>query len=80
MTWSSYALEDLGDSFVADPDPTSCNTASNTARLGDIIRHVSDQPITLSCSNKVRCFEDLLYKIFCSTLRSRCQTVCNYYL
>jgi hypothetical protein len=54
MAWSSYALEDLGDSYVGDPDPSSCNTASTTARSGEVIRHVSDQLITLSCSNKVR--------------------------
>ena len=54
MTWTSYGLEDLGDSYIADPDPTSCNTASNTARRGDVIRHVDDQLITLSCSNKVQ--------------------------
>ena len=52
MTWTSYGLEDLGDSYIADPDPTSCNTASNTARRGDVIRHVDNQLITLSCSNK----------------------------
>ena len=54
MAWSSYALEDLGDSYVGDPDPSSCDTASKTARSGEVIRHVSDQLITLSCSNKVR--------------------------
>lgn len=54
MTWSSYALEDLDDSFVANPDITGCLTASNTARKGDTIRHVDDQPVTLSCSNKVK--------------------------
>ncbi|XP_028405012.1 uncharacterized protein LOC114527525 [Dendronephthya gigantea] len=52
MSWSSYGLEDLGDSFIADPVATSCDTASNTARKGDTIRHMDDKVITLSCSNK----------------------------
>ena len=61
MIWSSYALEDLGDSFVANPDITGCVTASNTARKGDTIRHVDDQPVTLSCSNKVKIIHAFFY-------------------
>ena len=49
-------MEDLDDSFVANPDITGCLTASNTARKGDTIRHVDDKPVTLSCSNKVNMF------------------------
>ena len=51
MTWSPYALEDIGESFLALSSPSSCSTASKKAKSTDTIRDVEDNIITVSCSN-----------------------------
>lgn len=51
LTWSPYALEDIGESFLATPSPSSCRTASKKAQNTQIIRDVGDNIITVSCGN-----------------------------
>lgn len=52
LTWSPYALEDIGESYLASPAPTSCQTASRKAKQTDTIRHVDDNIITVACTDR----------------------------
>lgn len=51
LTWSPYALEDIGESFVAKPVPVSCETASGKAKKMDMIRRANGEIITVECNN-----------------------------